>query len=421
MKPASRHRGTLTMLLAALSMIGPFSIDMMFPGFPGMARDFAASPVAMQQTVSVYLLAYALMSVVHGPVSDARGRRPMIVFGMLGYALASAGAALASTLEALLAWRALQGACAGAGIVVGRAVVRDLFEGAEAQRLMSQVTMIFGIAPAIAPVVGAQLVLLDGWRGIFWALALFAALLVVGTLALLPEPHPPERRLSLHPRTLLAGWLHIFGDRGFWPLALSGTFNFGALFLYIASAPAVVLGLLQLSPQAFPWLFVPIIGGIMSGSWLSSRLAGRRSAAATVNLAYALMLLGNALNLLSAWLFPGRPPAWSLLPLFFSGMGVGLALPTLTLLLLDRFPSQRGAASSMQAFISLLFNALLAGVLSPLLSGGLGRMAMGAGLIALGGWLSWRWFARIDAGEVARHECADAAEVAVERTPAEPG
>ena len=421
MNPASRHRGTLALLLAALSMIGPFSIDTMFPGFPGMARDFAASPLAMQQTVSVYLLAYALMSVVHGPVSDAYGRRPVIVAGMLGYALASVGTALAPTLEMLLAWRAVQGVCAGAGIVVGRAVIRDLFEGAEAQRLMSQVTMIFGIAPAIAPVVGAQLVLMSGWRGIFWALALFAALLVAGTLAWLPESHPPGNRMPLRPRPLLAGWRHILGDRGFWPLAASGTLNFGALFLYIASAPAVVLDLLALSPQAFPWLFGPIIGGIMSGSWLSSRLAGRYTASVTVNLAYALMLVGVVLNFVLTLLFSAQPPAWSLLSLYFSGAGVGLALPTLTLLLLDRFPRQRGGVSSMQAFISLLFNALLAGALSPLLSGSLRVMAVGAGVITLGGWLSWRGFARIAAAEVAAQSCVDVAAVVVERPPTESG
>ncbi|HET8897824.1 MAG TPA: multidrug effflux MFS transporter [Rhodanobacteraceae bacterium] len=421
MEPHIRHRGALVALLAALSMIGPFSIDTMFPGFPAMARDFGASPLAMQQTVSVYLLAYALMSVVHGPLSDALGRRLLIVVGMAGYALASAGAALAQGMDALLAWRALQGVCAGAGIVVGRAVIRDLFDGAAAQRLMSQVTMIFGIAPAIAPVVGAQLLLIGGWHGIFWALTAFALLLVAGTLAWLPESHPPERRQPLQIAGLVRSWGCILGDRGFWPLAISGTCNFSALFLFIASAPAVVLDRLHLSAQSFPWLFVPVIGGIMSGAWLSSRLAGKRSAAVTVNLAYALMLFGNAMNLLLVWVSAAAPPAWTLLPLYFCGIGVGLASPTLTLLLIDRFPALRGSASSMQAFVSLLFNALVAGAISPWLSGHLLHLALGAAAIELCGWLAWCVYARIARGEVARHEAASAAEAAAVARPIEPG
>lgn len=415
------HRRTVTVLLAALGMIGPFSIDGIFPGFPGMARDFAASTLAMQQTVSVYLLAYAVMSMVHGPISDARGRRPVIVFGMLGYALASVGAALASSLDELLVWRALQGVCAGAGMVVGRAVVRDLFDGAEAQRLMSQVTMIFGLAPAFAPVVGAQLVLVGGWRGIFVFLVVFALLLVAATLAWLPESHPPERRQPLAPRVLLAGWRHITGDRGFWALAISGTLNFGALFLYIAAAPTVVMGLLGLSEQAFPWLFVPIIAGIVSGAWVSSRRAGRSSATSTVNFGYLMMLIGTLANLALALSFFSAPPAWVLLPLYFIGLGVGTAFPTLTILLLDRFPTRRGGASSMQAFLSLLFSAALAGAVGAPLSHHLWTMAVAAGVITCGGWLAWRWYATLIAHELERRATASAAEAMAKARPIEPG
>ena len=409
----------LVLLLASLIMLGPFSIDTMFPGFPDIARDLASTPLAVQQTVSSYLLAYALMSLVHGPLSDRFGRKPVIAFGMLGYALASVGAATASTLDMLIVWRAVQGACAGAGIVVARAVIRDLFDGTAAQKLMSQVMMIFGIAPAIAPVVGAQLVLVGGWRGIFWALAAFALLLVIASVWRLPESLACEDRVSLAPRSLAHGYLGILRDAGFWPLAISGTLNFSALFVYILSAPRVVMELMGLSEQGFPWLFVPIIGGIMSGSWLSSRLAGRRSAAATVGIGYAFMGLGTLANLLLAWLLPNPVPAWAMLPLYLTGSGVGLAFPTLTLLLLDRFPRHRGAASSMQAFVSLLFNALLAGVIAPALYASLPRLALGAAGLSLLGWLAWRWYVHAERAEVQRHPAADAADVAGEAAPTE--
>ncbi|MGB8635607.1 MAG: multidrug effflux MFS transporter [Rhodanobacteraceae bacterium] len=415
----SDRQGVLVTVLAGLIMIGPFSIDTMFPGFPAIRQDLSVSALAVQQTVSVYLLAYALMSLVHGPVSDRFGRRPVIALGMVGYALASAGAATATTLDGLLLWRCLQGACAGAGIVVARAVIRDLFEGPAAQKLMSQVMMIFGIAPAIAPVVGAQLVLVGGWRGIFWALAIFASVLVVATLWLLPESLPREQRVSLAPRSLVRTYSGILRDAGFWPLAISGTLNFAALFVYILSAPRVVLELMGLSQQGFPWLFVPVIGGIMSGSLLSSRLAGKRSAAQTVGIGYVFMAFGTLANLLLGFNLPTPAPVWALLPLCLIGCGVGLCFPTLTLLLLDRFPLHRGGASSLQAFVSLLFNAALAGLVAPALYGSLRTLAAGAACISLLGWLAWRWYVHAERAELARHAAADAGEMVAELPPSE--
>lgn len=414
-----QRQGVLVMVLAGLIMIGPFSIDAIFPGFPAIGQDFSASALAVQQTVSVYLLAYALMSLVHGPVSDRYGRRPVIACGMVAYALASAGAATAMSLDSLLLWRALQGASAGAGIVVARAVIRDLFEGAAAQKLMSQVMMVFGIAPAIAPVVGAQLVIVGGWRGIFWALMLFAVVMVVAMLYWLPESLPREQRVSLAPRSLAHTYRSILRDAGFWPLVISGTLNFSALFVYILSAPRVVLELMGLSQQGFPWLFVPIIGGIMSGSWFSSYLAGQRSAATTVNIGYGFMALGALTNLVLAFVLPTPAPAWALMPLYLVGCGVGLAFPTLTLLVLDRFPRHRGGASSMQAFTSLLFNAALAGVIAPMLYANLRTLATGAACMSLLGWLAWRWYMHTERAEVARHVAADAAEMAAELPPSE--
>lgn len=379
----------LAVFLAALSMLGPFSIDTIFPAFPPIGREFAADPVAMQQTVSVYLISYAVMSLFLGPWSDAQGRKPVILAGTFLYALSSAAAALSVSLPMLLVCRALQGLSAGAGMVVGRAIIRDLLHGAEAQRLMSRITMIFGIAPAIAPVVGAFLLRAGGWRGIFWSLALFAIVLALVSAWWLRESHPISQRHPFAPSSLLQTYRRIALEPRFCALALTAAMNFGALFLYIASAPAFVLGLLRLGPTGFPWLFVPMITGLTGGAWVSGRLAGRISARQAVNLGFLSSAAGCGLDLLGCAFFPVPVLPWSVLPMVLQAFGVGVSLPSLTLLALDCFPLQRGAASSVQAFCSLTANALIAGALSPLLSSSALRLALGMTVLSAVAQIGW--------------------------------
>jgi len=389
-------RRHLPLLLAALTMIGPFSIDAIFPGFPDIGREFAVSDVALQQLLSVYLLAYAGMSLFHGALADAYGRKPVIIIAMAVYTVASVGAAMAPDFAFLLGCRVLQGMSGGAGIVVGRAVVRDTMHGEEAQRMMSKVMMIFGIAPAIAPIVGAWLLGIDGWRGIFWALSGFTLSLTFAVAWFLVESHPVDRRSVFRPRPLLAGYLRIGRDLPFWPLALASSINFAGLFLYIASAPHLIRDLLHLGPDGFPWLFVPVVTGMVSGAFISGRLAGRVSASKTVAWGYAAMLSSCVLNLILAVSMDAPRVPWSTLPLILYGCGVQLAFPTLTLLLLDRFPDQRGGVSSVQAFGSLLVTAMVAGVLSPALSGSMLMLALGAIAMCLIGLGSWLWYIRLE-------------------------
>lgn len=393
--PDQSVRRSLPWLLAALSMIGPFSIDAVFPAFPLVGARFGVDAVVLQQLISVYLITYAVMSLFHGAISDAVGRKPVIVVGMLVYSVASAGAALSTSYTMLLLCRGLQGMCAGAGLVVGRAVIRDTLEGPAAQKLMSHVMMIFGVAPVIAPMVGAQLLPLGGWHGIFWVLTGATVLLALALMLWLDESHPSARRTVFAPRPLLASYVAFGRDIPFWPLLISSSVNFAGLFLYIASAPVIVRGLLHLSEQGFPWLFLPVVVGLIGGAWLSGWLAERRSVSFTVTLGYATMLLACVLHVLLAWVFPAPQLPWSMLPLVLQGVGVQLAFPALTLLLLDRFPQQRGGISSVQAFASLLLSSVVAGVLSPLLSVSMLRLALGASVLTVVGALSWYWYARI--------------------------
>ena len=287
---------TLALLLAGLAMFGPFSIDTIFPAFPAMGVALEADKVAMQQTISVYLAAYALMSVVHGPLSDAIGRRKVILGGLAVFTLASVGCALARDMGTLLAFRALQGLSAGVGLIVGRAVIRDLLHGDDAQRLMSQVSMFFSVAPAIAPVIGGWILGWSEWPAIFWFLVLFSAVLLVTTWRVLPETHPVEARLPLVPRQLLRNYVGIFLNPRFQRLAAASAFNFGALFLYIASAPAFVLDLLKLNEQQFAWFFVPTIGGMAVGAWVSGRSAGRVGGARLIAMGFAASAVAMAYN-----------------------------------------------------------------------------------------------------------------------------
>lgn len=380
----------LTFLLAGLAMFGPFAIDTMFPAFPAIAAEFGADDFAMQQTLSIYLIALAVMSLVHGPLSDALGRRTVVIAGVTMFTVASVGCALTWSTATLWFFRALQGAFAGAGWIIARAIMRDLYEGPVAQRMMSNVSMLFTVAPALAPLIGGWVLLFGTWRWIFWFLALWGGLLLVASVWRLPESHPPEKRLPLRPRALLQGYLNMLTDRQFWPLAIAGTMNFSALFLYICSAPAFVVGLLKLGPQDFGWLFVPAVAGMFLGALLSSRLAGRLSVPRTVSIGYAIMLAASVLNLAVAWALPQPQLPWSVLPIGLHAIGIAMSFPSLTLLLLDRFPLHRGGASSLQAFVSLVFNAVLAGFVAVLVAGSVLHLAAGAATLTAIGFVAWR-------------------------------
>lgn len=381
----------LALLLAGLSMIGPFTIDTMFPAFLQMGAQLRADPLAIQQTISVYLIAYALMSIVHGPLSDVVGRRSVILGGLAIFTLASVGCALAKDLPTLLAFRALQGLSAGAGQIVGRAAIRDLFHGDDAQRLMSQVSMIFGVAPAIAPIIGGWILGWGRWPVIFWFLTGFSALLLLATWRWFPETHPRHLRATFVARHLLGDYVAIFLNPHFQRLAASASFNFAGVFMYIASAPVFVMQLLHLGERDFAWLFVPTIGGMITGSWLNGRAAGRVRGPRLTAFGFACGGVAALMNIGYGALADPFALPWAVLPLFLTGVGVSLVFPILALAILDMYPRQRGAASSLQAFTSLVVAALVAGAVSPLISGDPLHLALGSAAMTLLGYVFWRW------------------------------
>jgi len=390
---SERRTWPLAALLAALAMLGPFSVDMYLPAFPAIAREFEASPIALQQTLSAYLFAFAFMMLWHGSLSDALGRRP-IILGSLGvYALATLGCAIAGNIESLWLFRALQGLSSGAGVVVGRAIVRDRYHGPDAQRVMSQITLYFGVAPAVAPIMGGIILESFGWRAMFWVLLALVVSLLGWAIRSLPESLPKDSRQTLHPRALWHNYRSVLTRLDFLLLALVPALNFCAFFVYIASAPVFIVELLGLSTLSFAWLFVPMIAGIMIGASLSGRLAGRISPLRTVRLGYTLMFAGVGVNLaICALLPPGVP--WNVLPVTIFTAGSSLVMPSTTLILLDLFPAFRGMASSVQGFVQFTLSALVAGTVAPFASHSLSTLALAMAAFASAGLILWLVYQR---------------------------
>ena len=262
-------------IVAVLGMLGPFSIDTYLPAFAGIATALGATPVEMQQTLSAYLFGFAFMNLFHGALADSFGRRPVVLWGIALFTIASAGCALSQSIGQLVFFRAVQGLSTGAGIVVSRAVIRDMFPPAQAQQVMSQVTIYFGVAPAVAPIVGGWLFVHTGWHSIFWFLALVGAILWITNFRLLPETLHPSHRQPFNVRHLMRGYWALGSSPKFLLLALASGVPFNGMFLYVLSAPAFLGEHLKLEPTQFFWFFVLTISGIMGGAWLSGRLAGR--------------------------------------------------------------------------------------------------------------------------------------------------
>ena len=392
MTPASPSTRRLALLLAGLAMFGPFSIDTIFPAFLLLGDRMQVDQVAVQQTISVYLLFYGLMSLAHGPLSDAFGRKRVNIGGLVLFIGASVGCALSRDMTTLLVFRALQGVTAGVGVIVGRAVIRDLYHGADAQRLMSQVSMIFGVAPAIAPIIGGWILLGGGdWPLIFWFLVLFGVVLLLATGKWLPETHPAEARTPLSMRELLRSYARMGSNARLLRLSAAGALNFSGIFLYIASAPVLVMQHLKLGEGGFAWLFIPTIGGMTMGSFLSGRMAGRILPQRQIAIGFGLCALSAVLNITYVLSVQQIALPWAVMPIFLGGVGMALIFPVLALAVLDMYPHQRGLASSMQMFIQLMINTVVAGVVSPMLSSSPVHLALGyMGFFALGGSF-WYW------------------------------
>jgi MFS transporter, DHA1 family, multidrug resistance protein len=379
----------ITLLLASLSMISPLSIDTFLPSFPTIAREFGLSSLEVQQIITAYLLPFACFSLVHGPLSDALGRRQVVIGGLVLYTIGSIGCFVAPTFGTLLACRVLQGTAAGIGPTVARAVVRDAFDGHNAQRLMSSMMLVFSIAPAVAPIIGGWVHVALGWRSVFGMLVVMGAALVVTTWFLMPETHPPEKRTPVHPAALARSCLHIAGQPAFMLLAISAALAIASVFIYIGSAPAIILERWHLSETQFYYLFIPIVGGLMSSSFVGGRIAGRVGRPQILKVGFILLCASALVGAGAQFVSANVPMLLSQVLWFFMAFGAQLIYPILTLEMIDMYPKARGAAASVQSFIALGIGAVVMGVVAPLMHGNLGYLSMISLAGSLVAWATW--------------------------------
>ncbi|RTZ41564.1 Bcr/CflA family efflux MFS transporter [Candidimonas sp. SYP-B2681] len=377
-----KNTRTLTLVLAALAMLGPFATDAYLPSFHSIGAEFQVGQPLVQQTLSVYLFAFAFMSLFWGTLSDSFGRRPIIIISLVLFGIGSVGSALAPSFGWLLFFRGLQGCSAGAGRVVGQALARDLFHGAEAQRLFANIAMVFSLAPAIAPVVGGYLNNHMGWRSTFVLLSLFSVVLLVFSLRKLPETLVVSKRQPLNLGVIARNYFKALSNIQFVMSVIAVGFAFAGFALYISSAANFIMGILKLPETAFAWLFLPFISGMVCGSMINSRFAGRIHPTIMIRAGLSILALGALLNVLYNSLFIATVP-WAVLPIFVYAFGMSMALPGMTVITLNTFPKMLGLASSLQSAVQMLIFAVVSGFVAPLLFESALLLALGMGASAV--------------------------------------
>jgi len=378
----------LSLVVAALATLAPFSIDTYLPSFPDIGMELHAGHAEMQLTLSLYLLAAAIATLVYGPLSDGFGRRRVIMAALSIYVAASIGCALAANIHELILLRIGQGLSASAGMVIGRAMVRDVFHGSEAQRVMARVMLLFSVAPAVAPIIGGWLHDAFGWHSVFIFLASLAALLLLMVWLGTTETLAEEKRHSIHPVAILRAYGMALRNRHFLTLVFCFAMMFSGFFIYVAGAPTVIYDFLGLGVNDFWVMFVPSVAAIMLGSQLAGWLAGRLSPEQTVWLGIGTLLTAAVLNVAQSLLL--EPSPWNVVgPLGLYVLGMAISMPVLNLMGLDCFPRNRGMASAVQSFVQMSFTAFVVGALVPLTAAALPYMAGLMLLLSLVGLLLW--------------------------------
>jgi len=380
----------LTLIVALLTMIGPFTIDTYLPSFPAIEAEFGVSRALLSQSLAFYLAAFAISTLFWGPLSDRLGRRTVVIVTLILYLLASIGCALSENYNSFLFFRLIQGVAAGGGLAAGRTMLRDVYSPQDAQRAMSRVMMLFALAPAVAPVIGGWLHNAFGWHSVFYFLGLYSGLVLLLVVFKVPETLPFSKRQSFHPVNVARVYGQALVHRRFQSLVFMVACIFSGMFLYIAGAPTVVFDFLNLEAHQFGFMFIPMVGGIIFGAWLSGFLAHRWHPERTVTLALMLVSVGAVLNVIQAFWLPQQIFS-SIFPLVLYSAGIGIVMPVMTVLTLDCFPQNRGAASAVQGSTQMMGNALIASIAVPLLSVQPEWMALGQLLLLVITLLLWHF------------------------------
>lgn len=351
MDPATRSTGpsrfpALILLLGSITAIGPMSIDMYLPSFPDLTESLGTNESMVQLTLTACLIGLGLGQLLIGPLSDAIGRRRPLVVGMVGYALASVGCALAPTVTVLAGARFVQGLAGAAGLVIAQALVRDMVEGPAVARVLSRLMLVIGVAPILAPVVGGQLLTLTGWRGLFWVLAGFGAVMTLVVATCVRETLPVGRRRLGGVADALGSYRTLVRDRRFVAYGLICGLGFASIFGYVSGSPFAYQEVHSVSPQLYGVLFGMNSVGMVVATQVNARLVLTVAPFAVLARAVPVAFLaGIALVLTTATGAFGV--AGLAVPLFVLVSSLGLVLPNAQAMALDRHPESAGTAAAL--------------------------------------------------------------------------
>ncbi len=336
----------LAVVLGLITAVGPFAIDIYLPALPSIGKSLAASPEAVQMSLLAFFIPMGLCQLFYGPLSDIVGRRSPILAGLVLFILGCIGCALAPTIEILIACRVVQAIGACAGMVIPRAIVRDLHTGPEATQLMSQLMLVVSISPILAPLTGSLIMGVVGWRGVFGAVAVAGLLGLVLALTQLEETRPPEDRAeSSWSKSLVAYW-HLLRDRKFMGLTFAGAFGVSAFFVYLANSSFVLINHYGLSTTAYAMFFALNAVSFFGASQLTGWLAGRFGMTRVLQAG----ALGFVLSMVAAPVVMalGLAQLEVMAALLFVGYGfLGLFMPVTGVLALDDHGENAGAASAL--------------------------------------------------------------------------
>ncbi|MDE8346861.1 MAG: multidrug effflux MFS transporter [Acidocella sp.] len=340
-RPITRH---LPSLLGALIAVGPLSTDMYLPAFPAIAADFH-DIAAPQYSLAAYFTGLAIGQMTQGALSDRFGRRTPLLGGLILYTLASLGCALCWSVDSLMLFRFLAALGCSAGVVIPRAMVRDLADGPKAAKLFSQLMLVMGVAPIVAPMLGASIIQFADWRFIFVAAALYGVLALAATWAYLPDTLPPTRRLRTGPTAMLIRYTGILRERAFITHALTGAFTSACLFAYLAATPQIFIGAFGWSSLGFAALFGFNSMAYIGYSQLNPILVNRFGIAPVITWASVILLAACAILLIFALTPHGPLPIMA--GLLLSEAGFGLIQPCAMVGALSRHQAHAGSASAL--------------------------------------------------------------------------
>ncbi|MDW2884548.1 Bcr/CflA family multidrug efflux MFS transporter [Exiguobacterium artemiae] len=355
--PIQTKRLTLILILGSLAALGPLSIDMYLPAFPDMSRSFGASASSIQLSLTACMLGMALGQIIVGPLSDVRGRKRPLLLALSAYLLASLACAFAPTIEVLIALRFVQGAAGASGIVISRAIVRDLFEGPELTKFFAALSLVNGTAPILAPIIGGQILRFGDWRIVFYLLAILSTLMLIAVAFRLPETLPVHHRVEGNLKTTFGTFGRLLSDRTFIGYAFAQAFAMGAMFAYISGSPFVLQNIYGASPQQFSFLFGLNGIGIILAAQTAGRLAGRVDSERMMRIALTVVAMAGICLFLALTLSDSL--ILVMIPLFFVVSSVGMISTLGFTLAMQNYGSTAGSASALLGLLPMLVGSLV--------------------------------------------------------------